>query len=255
MVDNYVFNQIKTQIANKSGQLRVQYLNGGYVLVDETTGQIVKNAPQWSSSVLGIPPNSTDPHISAAAIDEAKRYLSNHSMPAQMQEALAVVAGYTSAAYGISISDLFPNNRLGVELLQAYNIFKPKSSQIGIFEINQKPNWANNLTLRGSVFESLIPPIEIITKTLPLPVLNKRYEQTISTSGGRVQLTYSIDSGKLPSGLSLNNIYNSAANIVECTITGIPIELGDYDFTIAVTDVHKQTTKQSYSGTVLAKTN
>lgn len=250
MADNYIQNQLKTQLATRSGTLVVRTNDGGYHLVDENTGQSVTTT-QFSSTLLSAPPQSTDPQLNASDIDIARGYLSGQNLPYQLIESFASVAAYTSSATGIPIRDLFPDNQIGLQLIQAYNTFKPKSSQIGIFGNATTPNWANNITLRGSVFEALIPTITIVSKTLPLPILNKRYEQTIETSGGKFPLTFTIDSGLLPEGLLLNNIYNAAINAVECTITGIPTKTGDYNFTIAVSDIHKQTTKQSYSGTVL----
>ena len=68
------------------------------------------------------------------------------------------------------------------------------------------------------------PPITITTTLLPNGVVGMPYSQTIQTSGGLAPITFSIVSGNLPTGLSLD----PSSGI----ISGIPISAGTFQFTV-----------------------
>ena len=74
---------------------------------------------------------------------------------------------------------------------------------------------------------SITPPPSIITTTLPAATLGSAYSQTVSATGGAGTLTYSISSGTLPGGLTLNG------NTISGTPTG---SAGTANFTVKVTD-------------------
>lgn len=86
--------------------------------------------------------------------------------------------------------------------------------------------------------------VQIITTSLPNAIDDVAYSQTISTYGGVAPLVFAVDSGSLPTGLSLNT--SSGA------ITGTPTTPGTYTFTIGVTDDAATTDTQSYSVRVYA---
>jgi len=70
--------------------------------------------------------------------------------------------------------------------------------------------------------------LEITTTSLPSGVVGKDYNQTVSAEGGEGDYTWSIDSGSLPSGLSLNTSTG--------VISGMPTTEETQNFTIKVTD-------------------
>jgi hypothetical protein len=82
-------------------------------------------------------------------------------------------------------------------------------------------------TKTATVNISITPPLSIITSTLPAATLGSAYSQTVSATGGAGTLTYSISSGTLPGGLTLNG------NTISGTPTG---SAGTANFTVKVTD-------------------
>lgn len=78
-----------------------------------------------------------------------------------------------------------------------------------------------------------------ITSSSPLPAatVGTAYSQTLTASGGTAPLTWSVSSGALPGGLSLN----SSTGV----LSGTPTAAGSFDFVVQVADSSRsQTTKQ-----------
>jgi len=72
------------------------------------------------------------------------------------------------------------------------------------------------------------PPPNILTTALPGGTVDEAYSATLSASEGTEPYTWSLDSGTLPPGLSLNAATG--------TISGSPTAAGDFPFTVKVTD-------------------
>ena len=66
-------------------------------------------------------------------------------------------------------------------------------------------------------------PFTITTTSLPEAMVGYRYRETLSSSGGTPPIHWSISSGSLPSGLNLAS---------DGIISGTPIEIGNYSFTV-----------------------
>ncbi|MEO8508469.1 MAG: IPTL-CTERM sorting domain-containing protein [Betaproteobacteria bacterium] len=74
------------------------------------------------------------------------------------------------------------------------------------------------------------PAITLSPATLSAPVLGIPYNQTVTASGGTPPYTYTVSSGALPPGLSLNSATGA--------ITGTPTAIGAFGFTITATDAN-----------------
>jgi hypothetical protein len=72
------------------------------------------------------------------------------------------------------------------------------------------------------------PPLKISTTTLPVAHPGKEYRETLSATGGSGERSWSLASGTLPRGLSLDSFSGDLA--------GYPVEEGSSTFTIKVTD-------------------
>jgi hypothetical protein len=86
-----------------------------------------------------------------------------------------------------------------------------------------------------------------VTNLLPVPVAvalqggvtGTAYSETISVQGGSGPYTFSVSSGALPSGLSLNTSSG--------VISGTPLATATYTFAIQVTDVNANVGTQSFT--------
>jgi hypothetical protein len=86
------------------------------------------------------------------------------------------------------------------------------------------------------------PPLAITTTTLPAGSVGGGYNETLDATGGVQPYTWSVSSGSLPAGLSLDPTYGE--------ISGTPTGAGTSTFTVEVTDSSTptaQTATQSYT--------
>ena len=83
------------------------------------------------------------------------------------------------------------------------------------------------------------PTITLTPSTLPSGQLGTPYSQTVSASGGIPPYAYSITTGSLPPGLSLNPSTGE--------ISGTPSSQGTFNFTVTATDNNACTGDQAYS--------
>jgi len=91
------------------------------------------------------------------------------------------------------------------------------------------------------------PTITLSPATLPSGVMSTAYaSQTITASGGTAPYSFSITSGSLPTGLSLNTLAG--------TLSGTPAAAGTYNFTVTATDANNATGARAYSVTISAPT-
>jgi len=88
------------------------------------------------------------------------------------------------------------------------------------------------------------PPV-ITTTTLPAGITGQPYSATLAATGGTGPYTWSITTGSLPSGLTLN----SSTGVISGTPTGGP---GPVYFTVKVTDSLSSTATQPLSVTIAA---
>ena len=86
------------------------------------------------------------------------------------------------------------------------------------------------------------PTITVSPSTLSAMVVGVPFSDSVSASGGTAPYTYTVTSGTLPAGLTLNPSSG--------LISGTPTASGAYSFTITATDAFGSTGLQPYSGTV-----
>ncbi len=93
-----------------------------------------------------------------------------------------------------------------------------------------------------SLSVSVVNPLALGTLVLPSAVLNSSYSQTLTASGGDQPYSWSVLSGSLPAGLTLNPDSG--------TLNGTPTATGSSTFTIQVIDTAKPSLADSRTFTV-----
>jgi hypothetical protein len=89
----------------------------------------------------------------------------------------------------------------------------------------------------NTVNQTVIAKLVIKTLSLPNGTINGYYNQSLSVSGGMPSFIWSIISGALPTGLTLNPATG--------TITGKPTAAGNFNFTVQVKDSQGNTATKS----------
>lgn len=82
-------------------------------------------------------------------------------------------------------------------------------------------------------------PLEITTSTLSGGIVLVPYSQTLAASGGMLPYTWSVSSGNLPNGLTLD--------VATGEISGVPSVSGAFGFTVLVTDASSATAVRNLS--------
>ena len=102
---------------------------------------------------------------------------------------------------------------------------------------------------RSTSLSVLAGPLTITTATLPNAALNSTYSAVLTASGGTLPYTWTLASGTLPAGLTINSTTGS--------ITGIPTASGTFNFNIKVADsgATQQTATKAFSVVVTAQAN
>lgn len=80
--------------------------------------------------------------------------------------------------------------------------------------------------------------LALATVSLPGSIVGVAYSTTVVASGGTTPYAFTVTAGTLPTGLSLSSIGD---------ITGTPTAVGNFTFTVTVTDAAAQTISRQYS--------
>jgi hypothetical protein len=102
---------------------------------------------------------------------------------------------------------------------------------------------ANQTASQGYSVGILAAP-SITTTTLPGGEVGAPYSQTLVGAGGSTPYAWSVTTGSLPAGLTLDGTTG--------VISGTPISSGPFTFTVTLTDGANQTATQSYTVDVVA---
>jgi len=132
----------------------------------------------------------------------------------------------------------------GLSLAASTGVISGTATTSGAYSFTITATDNNSITDAKTYTGTIGSGLAITTATLPTPVINVAYSQTVATSGGTVPVTFSVSAGALPAGLSL-----AAATGV---ISGMATTPGAYSFTITATDNNSITASQAYSGTISA---
>lgn len=128
-------------------------------------------------------------------------------------------------------------------LISSGNVISGTPTTSGIYgftvEVTDETGFKASKTFTITV-TAPVEALAINTSTLSNGTVGSTYSQTLSATGGIGGYTWSISTGDLPAGLTLNN------NI----ISGTPTTAGTYGFTVLVTDAGDLSVGQTFSITI-----
>ena len=101
----------------------------------------------------------------------------------------------------------------------------------------------NSTTATQGCTITIAPALTITTTSLPDASLSSAYSQTLLATGGRAPYAWSIASGALPPGLTLTPTG---------VLSGTPLQLGKFSFTVNVADATGASVQQALSITVFS---
>ena len=109
---------------------------------------------------------------------------------------------------------------------------------------------SNPLTVGPAI---ITPALQITTASLPTPVGGQAYASNFSASGGSSPYTFSIQSGALPSGVT---IANAASGVISGPVpfSAVNAATNAWSFTVLVTDSASATATKYFEGPVSAYT-
>lgn len=149
------------------------------------------------------------------------------------------VGGASPYTFTVNVGSL-PN---GLSIAPSTGVISGTPTLAGAFNFTVLANDSNGCS--GTTNLSIVincPVINVSPGTLPAGTSGAAYSQTVSAAGGNNSFTYSVSSGSLPIGLSLN----SATGV----ISGTPTVASTYNFTVKATDSSTCFGSQAYSVTI-----
>jgi hypothetical protein len=126
--------------------------------------------------------------------------------------------------------------------LSAAGVISGTPKTAGASSFNVQVTDGNNDTAAELLTITIVPAIKVPPSTLPTGVVGSVYSQTLAASGGRPPYSWSITSGALPVGLSLNTTTG--------VISGTPSTEGYNSFIVQATDANNKTAAGSKALTI-----
>ncbi|WP_225214312.1 putative Ig domain-containing protein [Comamonas avium] len=177
--------------------------------------------------------------VSAPSITLSPGSLSNGTVGVTYNSSFSASGGTAPYSYSITSGSL----PTGLSLNNSTGTLSGTPTAGGTFNLTITASDTNGAT--GSQTYSLTvsaPSITLSPGSLINGTVGTPYSATLSSTGGTAPYSYSITSGSLPTGLSLNTGTGA--------ISGIPSVAGAYNLTITATDTNSATGSQAYSITI-----
>jgi Putative Ig domain len=151
--------------------------------------------------------------------------LPNGEIGLAYSQALAVSGGTSPYTWAIS-SGTLPGG-----LTLSGGVISGTPTAVGAFSFSVQIADSASLTAKANLSINIVPAPSISTASLPTGKVGTSYSQTLAVSGGTSPFTWSIITGSLPGGLTLN------AGV----ISGTPTTAGTFSFSTQVTDSMNET--------------
>ncbi|MGK9086639.1 Ig domain-containing protein, partial [Brucella intermedia] len=194
--------------------------------------------------------------ISAPEITISPETLSNGKVGLDYSQTISASGGVAPYSFRHGINTSPPP---GLSINEATGVLSGKPTTAGTFTFwlgatdsyNQGANSDETNGWRFYTVEIAPAPeiklsVESATGTLPVPVYNQAYSAKYKVEGGTGPYKWSVASGELPAGLSLNDDTGELTGTVKAS--------GKFSFTIQVTDAEGYTKTRDESFTIAAPT-
>ena len=220
--------------------------NGTATLAGTPASGTAASYPITFTASNGVNPNATQSFTltvqnAPTAITLSPSTLSAGTVGSSYSQTLTAAGG--TAPYTFSVtSGALPG---GLSLTRA-GVLSGTPMAAGSFSFTVQAKDRNGNT--GSRAYTLVinaPTITLSPTSLPAGTVGRNYNQTLTASGGTWPYTYSVTSGALPTGLTLNT-----AGV----LSGTPTAAGSFGFRIQAKDAKGFTGSQAYTLTINAPT-
>src|SRR6266571_1934460 len=193
------------------------------------TVQVTDSASKAAQQPLSIAISASSPVITTSSLPAGQ-------MGAAYQATLSASGGTTPYSWSLASGSL----PAGLSLNSASGVISgtPSASGTSSFTVQVTDSAGKAAQQPLSIAISASSPA-ITTSSLPAGQMGAAYQATLSASGGTTPYSWSLASGSLPAGLSLN----SASGV----ISGTPSASGTSSFTVQVTDSASKAAQQPLS--------
>ena len=180
------------------------------------------SAPQWASQQLAI-------NVAATVVPLS---INTPALPGGIMQtpypggALSASGGTTPYTWSVASGSLPPGLNLNASTGAITGT--PTATGTFTFTAQAKDSSPTPQTASASASAVIVAQLRITTTSLPIPQLQTSYSVTLGLSGGMPPYVWSVSSGSLPPGLTLNSSTGA--------ISGVPTTAGSYMFTVQVSD-------------------
>ncbi len=207
-----------------------------------------------STGVISGTPTTAGTFNSTVQVQDANAATSTKSLSIVIYNALSITTGSLPASYEINVysqtltatGGLTPytwsiaSGNLPAGLtLSSGGVISGTLTTAGTSNFTVRVQDANAVASTKSLSIVIYNALSITTSSLPAGYVGAAYSQTLAATGGLTPYTWSIMSGSLPAGLTLN----SSTGV----ISGTPTATGTSSFTVRVTDANSKSTTKTLS--------
>ena len=160
-----IAKNIRKQIALNSGPLSIASQNisgsgvtsGSLQWIDSNTRQTVPNSGNAGNWLTSNSPRISSKNITAETYNRVLGIFQKVGVPDSVLQPLVSAASYYVAQTGADPATLYntTTGQLNNQFVSVYNALRHTSSQVGVVQTNNTPNWQNNPLLRGNLKEYL----------------------------------------------------------------------------------------------------
>jgi len=211
--------------------------------IDSSTGTISGTPTAAGSSSFTVEVTSADSSTAVKTFSLAiynpiaitTASLSFGTVGSPYSQTVTATGGQTPYTWSV-ISGMFP---FDLSLDSSTGAITGAPSMAGTYTFTLQVRGAN-ASADAKAFTVLVySPVRILTTALSNVVINTAYSQTVTANGGKTPYTWSVASGTLPDGLTLNPSTG--------LISGTPTTAGLFNFTVQATDGNSSIATQPLS--------